>query len=60
MSLRLRLALLLTTALSVALFTFGAGMQLAVAHFACQAMTRNLAEEAHRLIPSNDLRELDR
>lgn len=60
MSLRLRLALLLTAALGVALFAFGAGVQLAVDHLARQAMTRDLAEEAHRLIASGDLRELDR
>ncbi|MCS6848446.1 MAG: HAMP domain-containing sensor histidine kinase [Anaerolineae bacterium] len=60
MSLRLRLALFLTAALSVALFAFGAGVQFAVDHFARQAMTRDLAEEAQRLIASGDLRELDR
>lgn len=60
MSLRLRLALLLTAALSVALLTFGAGVQFAVDHFTRQAMTRDLAEEAQRLIASGNLSELDR
>ncbi|BCX05280.1 MAG: two-component sensor histidine kinase [Candidatus Roseilinea sp.] len=60
MSLRLRLALLLTAALSVALFAFGAGVQFVVDHFARQAMTHDLAEEVQHLIASGDLHELDR
>jgi two-component system OmpR family sensor kinase len=53
MSLRLRLAILLTAVLGVALLAFGAGAQFAVDHFAREAMSRALAQEAHQLITAH-------
>lgn len=50
MSLRLRLALLLTVMLAVTLFAFGAGMQVAVDRVSRETMTRLLAEETQQLV----------